>query len=564
MTQEDMLADLAERYWQFEKRRSPFGAFLAGQLGDEIKLFHESPAEIDRFAAEAAALRAEVARIGIDGLGPVDRATHALLDRELGMICAMHAVGAHLRPWLLPAGPDFNTVFYGNSAVVSDARTARLHVDRLATFPAFLQDVRACLAEGYARGMRYPHVVLTAAAANTRGIAGTAPEASAWYAAFAKTSAPDNPGVREQAERAVALIRDELIPAFHAYADFIDGPLADGARESIACTDSPDGEAYYTLMAQNFTTTGMTPRAIHELGLGEVARIDAELERTYAEAGFAGDRAAYRTWLATDPACVESEAEALREKVEVVCKRIDSRIPAFFSRIPRITYGVETVPPALSVSMPAAYAQPAPSGGETAGLFWITGLPEKCPTYIIPALCVHEAWPGHLMHIGLMAELEHLPAFRRYGAVKYTACVEGWALYCEHLGMDMGVYKTPHHHYGRLEMEMWRACRLVVDTGIHAMGWSREQAIAYMVAHVSLPREALAAEVDRYIALPGQALAYQIGGLKFRELRARAEVALGDSFSLRAFHETVMTVGGVTLPVLEDAVDGWIAERQAA
>jgi len=176
---------------------------------------------------------------------------------------------------------------------------------------------------------------------------------------------------------------------------------------------------------------------------------------------------------------------------------------------------------------------------------------------------VHEAWPGHLMHIALMNEQQDLPAFRRYGAVKYTACVEGWALYCEQLGIEMGAYTTPHQHYGRLEMELWRAVRLVVDTGIHAKGWTREQAVDYMASRLTLSRETLESEVDRYAALPAQALAYQIGGLKLRELRRRAEARLGTRFTHRGFHEAVMTAGAVTLPVLDDLVEDWL-QRQGA
>jgi len=254
---------------------------------------------------------------------------------------------------------------------------------------------------------------------------------------------------------------------------------------------------------------------------------------------------------------------ALRESIEVLCKRIDRRIPDFFSRIPRITYGVDSMPEAISARMPPAYAQPSPADGSAAGVFWISGLPAKAPSYLHPALVVHEAWPGHLMHLALLNEQRDLPAFRRYGAVKYTACVEGWALYCEGLGVEMGVYTTPHQHYGRLEMELWRAVRLVVDTGIHAQGWSRERAIDYMAGLLTLSRDTIEGEVDRYAALPAQALGYQIGNLKLRELRQRAETRLGTRFSHRDFHEAVMTAGAVTLPVLDDLVEDWLQRQEA-
>jgi uncharacterized protein (DUF885 family) len=553
------LADLAARYWQYERTESPFAAFLAGQAGDEAVLFRESCADYERRYGLAGQMLETLRAISTDALSQVDRATHRLLDRELSAIRAHYDVDAHLRPSLLPVGPDFNTVFYANSVAISDAHSAKLHVDRLAAFPAFLDDVRTCLATGYARGIRYPRIVLEAAVANTRGSATIAAETSPWYAPFRKSTAAENPDVQREAERALAIISDKLLPALAAYADYMAGPLTVGARDTIACTDAPKGAAYYAMLAQYFTTTDMTPEEIHTLGVSEVARIEAEMETLAAQAGFAGDVAGYRHFLATDPQFISPNAETLRERMEILCKRIDGRIPAFFSRIPRITYGVESMSAAQSVTMPPAYAQPATPGGSIAGLFWISGLPEKCPSYLHPALAVHEAWPGHLMHIALMAELDDLPAFRRYGAMKYTVCIEGWALYCEQLGIELGVYQTPHHHYGRLEMELWRACRLVVDTGIHIYNWSRVAAIDYMAARLTLSHDTIAAEVDRYAALPGQALAYQIGGLKVRALRKRAEEKLGDSFSLRSFHEVVITAGAVTLPVLEDIVDHWIA-----
>jgi len=212
----------------------------------------------------------------------------------------------------------------------------------------------------------------------------------------------------------------------------------------------------------------------------------------------------------------------------------------------------------VSARMPPAYAQPSPADGSTAGIFWISGLPSKAPSYLHPAIVVHEAWPGHLMHLALLNEQTELPAFRRHGAVKYTACVEGWALYCESLAIEMGLYATPHEHYGRLELELWRAVRLVVDTGLHVHGWSREQALTYMSERLTLSRDTLEGEVDRYAALPGQALGYQIGNLQLRQLRQRAEAAMGARFQHRRFHTAVMSAGAVTLPVLDDLVSDWL------
>lgn len=564
MSEAAKLADLADRYWQLVRREQPFLAFIAGQLGDEDILFREAPEDYARRAVQAAALRAELGAISPDRLTIGDRATWRLLARELDDIADITAIDGHLRPFMLPAGPDFNTVFYANAAAVTDARSAELHVARLRRFPDFLADTRALLAAGHAKGIRYPHVVLSASAASTRSIAKLPPAQSPWYQPFVRSGLLADPAIARAADEALRVIGDELIPAFQAYADYVDGPLAEGARATLSCADAPDGERFYALLVRHFTSTDMTAAEIHELGRAEVARIDAEMVAIASEAGFPGDLAGYRRFLLEDPQFVAPSAEALRERVEILCKRIDARIPAFFRRVPRITYGVDTVPEAASAALPSAYALPASPGGTSPGMFYLNGIPARCPAYLHPALAVHEAWPGHLMHIGMMAELDHLPAFRRYSASKYTACVEGWALYCEQLGHELGVYTTPHHHYGRLEMEQFRACRLVVDTGIHLHGWTRDQAIAFMEERLTLGHDNIAAEVDRYAGMPGQALAYQIGGLKIRGLRRRAEEALGDDFDLRAWHEAVMTAGGVTLPVLEEVVDDWIAAQRSA
>jgi len=551
------LADLADRYWRFYCHEWPLYAVLAGEATPDATLFREAPADHDRRDRRAGELLAELDGIALDGLTLQERATHRLLRRELESIRSLHAVAAHLRPSLYPTGPPMMVSYFANSSNVDDAETAERYVDRLATVPAYLRDLQESLRAGLEQGIRYPRVALDSAAASIRdGVAGPV-EALAWSGPFKRSPAADTTSVRRQAERALALIRDELVPAFEFFAAFLEGPLADGARDTVACTDAPLGRELYRAVVCDFTTTDLAPEEIHELGLAEVARLESEMEAIAAEAGFAGDLPGYRHFLADDRFFAPSK-EALRERLEVLCKRIDGRVPVFFGRIPRITYGVESMPEAVAKRLPPAYAQPNPADRSAPGIFWITSLPERCPSPMHLPMALHEAWPGHLMHIALMQEAEDLPAFRRHGAIRFPACVEGWAIYCEGLGVDMGLYQTPDQHFGRLEMEMWRALRLVVDTGIHWHSWSRERAIDTMAQHMALPRPTIEAEVDRYIAWPGQALAYQIGNLEFRRLRSLAKSRLQDRFNLRAFHDELLAAGPVSLPVLGDIVDDWI------
>jgi uncharacterized protein (DUF885 family) len=558
-TGDGRIAGLAERYWRFECDEFPLSALLAGEPTQSTVLFRESAADYDRRFGKAGELLAEVASLDSGILSAQDRATLGLLRRELEAIRNFHQALAHFRPSLYPAGPDFNTVFLAQSTSLADPQAAQCYVERFASVPAFIRDLEANLRTGHRLGIRYPQIVLDRAVATVLAPLRSATEESPWYGPFKRSANTASQAMHRAAESMRGLIERDLRPALAGYAEFLRGELAQGARETLSCTEAPRGREFYELQVRHFTNTDLTPAAVHQLGLEEVARLDAEIEKVTATAGFGDDVAGYRHFLATDPQFILPSREALLEKVARLAKRIDQRIPSFFGRLPRITYGVECMSEALSASMPPAYAQPSPGDHSTAGILWISGLPARCPTFMHVPLALHEGWPGHLMHIGLMQEQEHLPAFRRHGAVKYTACVEGWALYCEGLGVEMGLYETPDQQYGRHNMEMWRAVRLVADTGIHWHGWSREHAIDFVTRHVTLERAALEAEVDRYAALPGQALAYQMGNRAFRALRQRAESALGERFNLRDFHDTLLAAGPVTLPILADLCESWLA-----
>ena len=557
------LSALAERYWQWTCREFPLTAFMAGRSNEDPVMFRESPADFDRRAVEATAMLAELDAIAIAPLDAADRATHALLRRELDDLRAFHALGAPQQPWLLPVGPEFNTIYFANMSSVSDGESAARYADRVATLPAFFGDVMANLRAGRTRGFRYPQVVLARAESNVRAACSGPADALPWYGPFKRSPAIASPLVQSQAARVKALIEAQIVPALTALADLMRDELAPHARESIACTDDPMGRESYERWVAHFTTTDLSPDDIHELGLAEALRIEAEIEHVAAAAGYINDVPAYRRFIAEDPKFVAPSADALRERVEVTAKRIDRQIPSYFGRVPRITYGVESIPPALAARMPPAYAQPNPGDGSTSAILWVSGIPSMCPLYLVPSLALHEGWPGHLMHLALMQEAESLPAFRRFNAVKYTACLEGWALYCEGLGEEMKLYETPHQRFGRLDMELWRALRLVVDTGIHWKAWSRERAVHEMSSRLSLSHDTIVGEVDRYIALPGQALAYQIGNLEFRALRSKAQDALGERFNLRRYHDMLMAAGPVTLPVLRDTVDDGLEQHAA-
>lgn len=558
------LETLASEYWEFETSESPFAALLAGESVAETVLFRESPADYVRKDERAALLLAKLDKIQLDSLDAQDRATAKLMGRELKRIRDFFAVKAHLRPSLFPAGPDFNLRFFANSANANSVRAAEDYLARLASVPSFIQDLKESLGAGRDFGFRYPKFVLRRASEAVRGGIDPSAQESALLGPFQRSPIKSSPRVSAAQEKAAAIIDGEILPALRNYADFIGQDLMQSGRDSIACTDDPLGQEYYELLTRNFTSLDMTPDEVHELGLREVERVSEEIEAIAAEAGFDGRSGDYREFLTNDERFVAATLEDHVQDVRAICKEIDLQVPAYFSEVPRITYGVRLIPKELSRTLPPAYAQPSPADNSAPGIFWLTSIPGKCPSWFYRSLALHEGWPGHLMQIALMQEQTSLPKFRRNGALKYTACIEGWAMYCETLGAEMDIYKTPHDHYGRLLGEIWRSVRLVVDTGIHTRGWSRDQAIQYTGERVAIPQDTLEAEIDRYIALPGQALAYQPGNLKFRELRKRAEQRLRDKFNVRRFHNQLIASGPVTLPILDDLIEDWIVQEELA
>jgi len=552
------LAELADRFWSFQCKESPITAISSGIPSNDRQLMLEAPADHERRAEWARAAQVELASIDPSLLEVEDRASWGLLDFEFRLLVELVETGAHLRPALYPLGPEFNLIYWANSTALATAADASTYLERLTKIPASFAGVCEGLGKGLEGGMTYPRLVVERAIAQLRGRLSIPVEEDAFYLPLAKVAGRGGK-MTELAARGRAIVEDVVRPALLDYADYLEINILPAARESLGCTDDIDGKRFYDYYIAQYTTLDKSAEEIHAIGVSEVERIRDEMLSVATDAGFPDDIEGFRRRLQGDDQQFAADAETLREQIEVLSKRIDGRIPEFFGRTPRTSYGVSSIPEAIAQEMPPAYAQPNPADGSAAGVHWVTSIPGKCPRYIHIPLALHEAWPGHLMHLALIQEMDQLPDFRRFGALKYTACLEGWALYCEALGEDMALYDTPEKRYGRLEMEMWRALRLVLDTGLHAKGWSRDQAIAFFQANMAMPLETLTTEVDRYIGMPGQALAYQLGNIKFRELRARAESALGEAFNIRDFHDALMAAGAVTLPVLELLIDDWIA-----
>ena len=358
-------------------------------------------------------------------------------------------------------------------------------------------------------------------------------------------------------DEAHAAIAGSVVPAYEALLKFFNDKYYPASRSSIAASDLPNGREYYRQRIRYFATLDLSPEEIHETGQNEVRRIRAEMEDVIRKTGFTGDFKAFIEFLRTDPRFYVDTPEALLKATGYLMKRIDGQLPRLFKTLPRLPYGIQPIPDFSAPGKTTAYYMPGTGDGTKAGMYYVNTYDLKSrPLYEMEALSLHEAVPGHHLQIALQQELTELPNFRRF--YQFTSYVEGWALYAERLGLEMGLYTDPYSNFGRLSYEMWRACRLVVDTGMHALDWSRQQAIDFMAENTSSTLLNIQNEIDRYIAWPGQALAYKIGELKIRELRARAENKLGAKFNIREFHDVILLGGSLPLKVLEERVDMWL------
>jgi uncharacterized protein (DUF885 family) len=340
-----------------------------------------------------------------------------------------------------------------------------------------------------------------------------------------------------------------------------EGEYLPKARASVAVADRPDGRAYYDFLARYYTTTRLDADEVHAIGLAEVARLRAAMDKVKAEAGFAGTMAEFFVFLRTDPRFFKKTPDELLQTYRAVAKRIDPELVKVFRRIPRLPYGVRAIPLNIAPDTTAAYYQPGAADGSRPGYYCVNLYkPESRPTWEMVPLSLHEAVPGHHLQFARALEFDAASMFRK--TAYFVAYGEGWALYAEQLGHEMGLYDDPYDRFGQLTYEMWRAVRLVVDTGMHVKGWTRERAIAYFQDNTAKTDQDIVNEIDRYIGTPAQALAYKIGQLRISELRARAARELGPKFDLRDFNDEVLAIGSVPLQALETRIAGWIATRR--
>lgn len=432
-------------------------------------------------------------------------------------------------------------------------------LSRLRQLPTAIQNEWDILRAGLAKGVTPPRVVLQKIPDNLKRLVTKDIRKSPFMSPF--YSAPlgiDRDALQKITAEAETIVKDALNPKIRSYIQFIKSEYIPACRNTLAIAELPKGKEWYDQLIREMTTVSITADQAHELGLKEVARIRRQMEAIKRELKFKGSFEQFVQWAASYKAGRFTSEKEMLTSYREAAKRADAELPRLFGRLPRIPYGVKTIPSHMADSSPPAYYN---SGSLSAGLpAWVTinaARASKQNRWEVESLILHEGVPGHHLQIALSSELENVPEIRKHGG--YTAYSEGWGVYAELLGYEMGFYKDPWMRLGQLSNEMWRACRLVVDTGIHAKGWTRSQAISFMKANIAKEEQTLTVEVDRYIVWPAQALAYKIGQLKISELRTRAEKALGAHFSIREFHDQILSGGALPLPVLEQRIDHWIA-----
>ena len=436
-------------------------------------------------------------------------------------------------------------------------------IARLQALPAVVDQTSGNLQEGLKRGYTPPKITMRDVPKQITDLIPLDPLTSALLEPF--TEFPPNFTAAERnrlTDRAKQIYANSIVPAFRTLNNYLVAWYIPACRENITASALPDGAAAYAFHVRWQTTTHLTPEQIHKIGLAEIKRIRGEMDQVIQSAGFQGNFHAFTEFLRTDPRFYYAQPDDLVNAYRIIVKKIDPELAHEFGKLPRLPYGVTPIPAFKAPSQTTAYYQPgAPSAGRPGTYFVNTYNLAARPKWEMEALSLHESVPGHHLQISLAQEMENVPEFRRH--IGYSAFVEGWALYAESLGEDLGMYKDHYSKFGQLSYEMWRAVRLVVDTGMHSKGWTRQQAIDFFRENTGKTDQDITVEVDRYIVWPGQALAYKLGQLKIRELRTRAEKTLGNGFDIRSFHDAVLEEGAIPLDILETHMDAWLGRQSA-
>ena len=555
--------DFLESEWNYEMEQNPIQASFLGDRRWNDRWGDRSLAAVRKREEHTIDTLARLARIDRAQLSPADQLNYDLFKKDL----ETDIEGAKFRAYLMPitqrGGPQTLDEL-GDRLRFETVKDYEDWVARLRAFPGLMEQDIALMREGARTHVIWPKVVLNRVPAQIDKQLVSKPEESPFFKPFTKFPAAISSTDRERLTKAASeAIASGILPSFQKLKKYFVDEYLPAAFDQVGAWQMPQGAEFYAYLTRRHTTTALTPEQIHEKGLSEVARIHAEMQAIVAKVGFKGTLPEFFTKLRTDPQFFYKTPEELLEAYRALAKRIDPNLVKVFKTLPRTPYGVTSIPDNIAPDTTTAYySQPAADGSRAGTYFVNLYKPETRPKWEMMALSLHESVPGHHLQVALAQELGDIPKFRRYGG--YTAYVEGWGLYAESLGEEMGLYDDPYSKFGQLTYEMWRAVRLVVDTGMHQMKWDRQRAINFFMENAPKSENDIVNEIDRYISMPGQALAYKIGELKIKELRDRARRDIGESFDIREFHDAVLLSGAVPLDILERNINAWITTKKAA
>jgi len=550
---------LADRAWEYNQ-----GQYLIARddSGRASRLNDISPEALAERYETRKDFYTQLAAIDASRLSAENQINRDMLMYALRNQISQYEFNMHLMPLTNETGPHNTIARLPQQVRFNSAEDYQRYLQLLSDIPAWLAQQTAYMREGLERGISQPSVVLRNFPQGVLAYVTVDPAESIFYRPIAQADRHlSDEALNDLEVEAQTVIATLVNPALQDFHDFLADEYVPNAREDIAATNLPNGEAFYANRAKHYTTLDLSPEEIHEIGVAEVARIRAEMEEVIAEVEFAGTFAEFIHFLRTDPQFYVETGEELLKEAAYIAKRADHVLPRLFRHLPRTPYGVVPVPAEIAPN----YTQgrySGPSRDDEAGEYWVnTYAVETRPLYELEALTLHEGVPGHHLQIALAMEMENVPGYRR--STYISAFGEGWGLYAEYLGLETGFYQDPYSNFGRLTYEMWRAARLVVDTGMHAMGWTRDQAVEFLGSNTALSLHNVNTEIDRYISWPGQALSYKLGELTIKRLRAEAEAALGADFDLREFHDEVLKNGSIPLATLEQQIHDYIEKKLA-
>lgn len=557
----EQLFQLFDDAWEASLEADPIGATFIGEARYNDRLPDSSEgAQADRLA-ELRRFGKRLESIETESLSEEDQLNYDLfeqsLENEIGQI--------EFRVYRMPISktdgihsffPDLVN-FYTPLLTKKDYENL---IARMRAFPKYIEENISVMKAGLDDGHMPPNVTLDGVEQQISSNIVEEAEKSRLNKPFENFPNSITKTEKEKLKKSGQdVIMNEVVPSYSTLLEFFQEEYIPGAREDIAAANLPNGREYYQHRIKYYTSLDLTAEEIHEIGMGEVSRIRKEMDESIKNTGFKGDFKEFVEFLRTDEQFYAESSEALLRQAAYICKRMDGKLPGLFATLPRMPYGIEPMPDETAPDDTTARYAPPSGDGTRAGIYWLNTYDLKSrPLYELEALSLHEAVPGHHLQLAIQFELGELPNFRRFGF--FTSYIEGWGLYAERLGLEVGFYQDPYSDFGRLSYEMWRACRLVVDTGMHALDWPRQKAIDFMSENTSLTLLNIQNEIDRYIGWPGQALAYKMGELKIRELRARAEEQLKNKFDVRLFHDELLKRGPLPLNILENMIDDWIEQ----